>query len=174
MTSYSSGKIAAAFAAKVIDLQEAMFILYSRGVLLDALPKKSTLQGNMMAVDVEREIVKGYISEVAPHEFVIACVNNLSSVIVSEDLAAINELGKILSNAKVFARKLKIKIAYHSSHMKPLKLDYLQALETGLNKREIEGVIYSSSVTEDVIPAGHTLPPEHWTQNMIQPVLFSD
>lgn len=125
-----------------------------------------------MAVGVAREVVERYISEVAPHGLVIACVNSPSSVTVSGDLAAINELGKKLSNAKVFARKLKVNVAYHSHHTKRLEFDYLRALQKGLEKRGIRDLIYSSPVTGNIIPGREALPPEHWTQNMLQPVLF--
>ncbi len=174
MTSHSSGEVAAAFAAKAIDIREAMFILYSRGILLDSLRKKSALKGSMMAVGAEREVVERYISEVAPHGLVIACLNSPSSITVSGDSIAINELGKKLSDAKVFARKLKVNVAFHSHHMKPLEFDYLQALQKGLKKRAIGDIIYSSPVTGNVVPTGEILPSEHWTRSMLQPVLFSD
>ncbi|KAL8737123.1 MAG: hypothetical protein Q9181_001994 [Wetmoreana brouardii] len=174
VTSHSSGEIAAAFAAKVIDIREAMFILYSRGKYLKTLRKKSSLQGGMLAVGLGREAVEQYISEVAPHSLVIACVNSPSSVTVSGDMAAINELAKKLSEAKVFARKLKVNVAYHSHHMKPLESDYSRALRKELKPRAIKDVIYSSPVTGNIIPVGKTLPSEHWVQNMLQPVLFCD
>ncbi|KAL8687483.1 MAG: hypothetical protein Q9218_006357 [Villophora microphyllina] len=174
VTSHSSGEIAAAFAAKMIDIREAMFILYSRGIHLDALRKKSSLQGGMLAVGLGRAAVEQYISEIAPHRLVVACVNSPLSVTVSGDMAAIHELGQKLSEAKVFARKLKVEVAYHSHHMKPLESDYSRALRKGLKQRAVRDVIYSSPVIGDIVPVGETLPSEHWVQNMLQPVLFCD
>ncbi|QDS78194.1 putative PKS-like protein biosynthetic cluster [Venturia effusa] len=60
---------------------------------------------------------------------VIACINSHSSVTISGDESAIEEIEKQLKENGHFARKLKVQAAYHSHHMLPMADDNLRSLE---------------------------------------------
>ena len=49
----------------------------------------------------------------------VACVNSPTSVTLSGDVAALEELRAVLDERSVFARRLKVDVAYHSAHMNP-------------------------------------------------------
>ncbi|MCJ1348216.1 polyketide synthase, partial [Peltigera leucophlebia] len=148
VTSHSSGEVAAAYTAGVIDLQEAMAIVYSRGIHLEALRKNATFHGGMIAVDLGRESTKSYISMVKSGQAIVACVNSPSSITFSGDLVAIEELEVKLTSDNVFVRRLKVDVAYHSHHMKPLKDNYLKSLCKVLKQSGgFSEILYSSPVT---------------------------
>ena len=175
VTSHSSGEVAAAYTAGVIDLQEAMAIVYSRGIHLESIRKKNFLHGGMIAVGLGRESAKSYISTVTSGQAVVACVNSPSSTTLSGDLVAIEELEAKLTSDNVFVRRLKVDVAYHSNHMKPLKDSYLKSLRKALKQNGSFGeILYYSPVTGGRVRSATDIGPEHWVKNMLEPVQFFD
>lgn len=177
ITSHSSGEIAAAYAAGVLSLQEAMAIVhYARGQFLDALWTKADHRGSMMAVGLGREDAEPYLSKLSSGKVVVACVNSPSSVTVSGDQAAIAELEQQLTEEKVFARMLNVRVAYHSHHMNAVAADYRKALPKTIGKKHTfkDNVLYSSPTTGGRITDAADMGPEHWVTNLLQPVEFLD
>ncbi|KAM7203160.1 putative polyketide synthase protein [Naviculisporaceae sp. PSN 640] len=176
ITSHSSGEVAAAYAAGVLTLREAMAIVYARGGYLDALRTKAHNRGAMMAVGLGREEAEAYLARIPDTKAVVACVNSPTSVTISGDQTAIMELEEKLVEAKVFARILKVPVAYHSHHMNPVADDYLVALRGALKHQRSfhDNVLYTSPVTGGVITDSSEIGPEHWVKNMLQPVEFVD
>src|SRR5690606_4962291 len=82
------------------------------------------------------------------------------------------ELKDILDTASIFARRLKVDMAYHSHHVRAVADEYLHALD-GLEYREpLSSIKFISSVT-----AGHKTEwfgPEYWVQNLVSEVRFRD
>ncbi|KAB2573735.1 Lovastatin diketide synthase mokB [Lasiodiplodia theobromae] len=177
ITSHSNGEVAAAYAAGVLSLQEAMSIVhYARGQLLDALWTKAHHRGSMMAVGLGRGEAEPYLSKLRSGKVVVACVNSPSSVTVSGDQAAIAELEQQLTEEKVFARVLNIRVAYHSHHMNAVAADYRKALPESIGTKQTfkDNVLYSSPATGGRITDASKMGPEHWVRNVLQPVEFLD
>lgn len=176
VTGHSSGEFAAAFAANVIDYRSALAIAYFRGTLTTEQVQKTTGQGAMMAVGLGREEAERYISTVNSGQIVVACVNSPSSVTISGDYAAIEELREMLQSRNIFARRLNINAAFHSHHMQPIAKDYHAFLNKTIRQvGNFDGLVYSSPVTgARVCTAAEIAAPEHWVKNMLQPVEFSD
>ncbi|OTA65770.1 hypothetical protein K449DRAFT_366175 [Hypoxylon sp. EC38] len=112
----------------------------------------------------------------------VAAKNSNSSITLSGDSKAIGEAKRVLDEKEVFARILKVGNAYHSHHMESIREPYLASLKGAdiKPKRNCLGGAcnwYSSvydlakdkSMTTP-IPFEHT----YWTDNMTNPVLFSD
>ena len=174
VTGHSSGEVGAAYAARAISVRQALAIVYIRGVRTQDLVQRARMKGGMLAVGLGAELVAPYIANITAGKAVVACVNSASSVTVSGDMDAIDELEARLRSDKVFTRKLKVAAAYHSHHMQPLADDYFSILTDELNKLgNISGVLYSSPVTGGWIDQAEALDAEHWVKNMIQPVLFA-
>nr|P9WET8.1 RecName: Full=Highly reducing polyketide synthase Preu1; AltName: Full=biosynthesis protein Preu1 [Preussia isomera]UNY67713.1 polyketide synthase Preu1 [Preussia isomera] len=173
---HSSGEIAAAYSFGAITKQDAWKISYWRGQLCAQLPlKRPELRGAMMAVGLGREEALSYIEKTGNGQAVIACVNSPSSVTLSGDETAINDIESALQAQNIFARKLNVQNAYHSHHMQPLADEYLAALEglSTLSQEKAGTVKMASSVTGALI--NHTdLGPSYWVQNLVSPVLFSN
>ena len=176
VTSHSSGEIAAAYAAGLLNLREAMAIVFARGAFLGSLQEKAHYRGAMIVAGIGREEAESFMSRMGTTgRTVVACVNSPSSVTISGDHNAIARLEEKLTEDKVFVRALKVPVAYHSHHMNPVAEDYLAALQKVLHKeRELKDIHYTSPVTGGTITDASAIGPEHWVQNMLQPVLFVD
>lgn len=176
ITSHSSGEVAAAFAAGAIDCRDAMAIVFARGPYLERLQEaKADARGGMMAVGLGREDAHHAISQLTSGKIGIAAVNSPSSVTISGDIQAIEEFERILANQKIFARRLKISVAYHSHHMAALSREYLAVLrKTTKHEGKIGDVIYASPVTGKRMPQASQMTPEHWVSNMVGTVEFLD
>ena len=176
ITSHSSGEVAAAFAAGAIDCRDAMAIVFARGPHLERLQEaKGQAPGGMMAVGLSSEECQHSISQLKSGKIGLAAVNSPSSVTVSGDLQAVEELERDLANRNVFTRRLKITVAYHSHHMAGLEKEYLAVLRKATrHEGAIGDVIYASPVTGKRMPTASKIAPEYWVQNMLGTVEFHD
>lgn len=180
LVSHSSGEIPAAYAAGLLNFEEALGIVYYRGQLANKLMDgtSSDLQGGMMAVRLSAEEAQEYIKDLSSEgKVVIACVNSPSSVTLSGDIEALEEVAERLEDDAVTARKLKVPLAYHSHHMKKMANDYEAALGTVIpsntEDRELQ-TIFASPITGDIITSAKAIMnPRHWVENLTKPVLFS-
>ncbi|KAI0483452.1 putative polyketide synthase [Xylaria cf. heliscus] len=177
VTGHSSGEISAAYAAGAIDLQEALAISYIRGALTQNYVRTTNNRGGMVAVGLGPEDAREVVQNVASGKLVVACVNSPSSVTISGDITAIEELETKFKDNGQFIRRLKVESAYHSHHMAPIAKDYLALLTKTMkvkNRRFSDGILFSSPVTGEVVDDANELGPGHWVKNLLQPVLFSD
>ncbi|KAI0204323.1 PKSN polyketide synthase for alternapyrone biosynthesis [Astrocystis sublimbata] len=170
---HSSGEIAAAFAASLITHEDAIKLAYVRGISSAAVTK----QGAMMAAGLSQDDAKVYIEKVAPGSAVVACVNSPSSVTLSGDVDAIDQLETVISGDGKFARKLKVTTAYHSHHMREVSPTYL-AMIGDLKPRQPEvtgdgGCVMYSSLTGSLISSSEELNAQYWVDNMQHTVKFS-
>ncbi|CAH0043544.1 unnamed protein product [Clonostachys solani] len=173
VTSHSSGEVASAYAAGALDFRSALAICYLRGTMATDFKSRA---GGMLAAGLGRAEAEEYIAKVTSGTIVVACVNSPSSVTISGDVEALEEIEALLVADKVFARRLTVQAAYHSPQMQPFAKDYRAALAEVLHQAgEFEDVLYSSPVTGGVVQdASEIARPEHWVKNMVQPVLFTD
>jgi len=72
----------------------------------------------MMAVGCSPEAAKALMAETnLGAQLTVACVNSRSNVTLSGDVEALEALRVVLEERSVFARRLKVEVAYHSSHI---------------------------------------------------------
>jgi acyl transferase domain-containing protein/NADPH:quinone reductase-like Zn-dependent oxidoreductase len=183
VTGHSSGEVAAAYAAGAITLREAMSCTYFRGAVNAAGLGKvggEGRMGTMMAVGLGAEEVKGYLErleETTAAKVVVACVNSPSSVTLSGDVKGIEALEAEFAEKRIFARRLRVQAAFHSHYMLPLEEQYRAALEEHMDTEGERafgpGVRFVSPVTGEAVEDANRLGPEHWVDNMTQPVLFA-
>ncbi|KAK2786787.1 Highly reducing polyketide synthase curS1 [Onygenales sp. PD_12] len=181
---HSSGEIAAAYSIGALSHRDAIAAAYFRGVATTKLRIDApNLKGGMMAVGcsqdeadevIERSKLDGTVA--------VACVNSPLSVTLSGDVDALEQLRAILDERKVFARRLKVEMAYHSRHMNRVFGSYSESIadlepiprkynETEDEEESIQTMV--SSVTgQEVTP--ELLGPYYWVRNLVSPVLFSD
>ncbi|KAJ5644416.1 hypothetical protein N7507_010427 [Penicillium longicatenatum] len=174
---HSSGEIAAAYAVGALNLQDAMKVAYFRGLCAGQLARDSGTSGGMMAVGLSVEETEQFIDKVANfccRKISIACVNSQKSVTVSGDRDQIEILENLLHAEGIFARKLKIPVAYHSSHMNLVAGKYReQMMGIGIG-RQIKPVMMVSSVTGKKVKLGELGTPDYWVANLVSPVRFTD
>ncbi|PBP25422.1 hypothetical protein BUE80_DR003887 [Diplocarpon rosae] len=174
VTSHSSGEIAAAYSVGALSFEEALGVVYFRGkhALKHHLIKP--MKGSMLAAGISPEKAAEYIKDTANGVVVIACVNSPDGVTLSGDTLAVREVASRLEKDGLFARELKVPMAYHSHHMENMAPDYLESLAAILPQtRTWAGAIFSSPVTGNILASPEALGPEHWVENLTSPVLFS-
>lgn len=174
---HSSGEIAAAYAAGFLSETEAIRIAHLRGHLT-SLAGSNGQQGAMTAVGMSvndaQEICQSstYLGRVT-----IAAVNSSSSVTLSGDAQAVRELEGQLKDQEIFARLLKVNMAYHSHHMFPCSEPYIRALEDcHIQPRSPTGAKWFSSVYggQQMGPVeSWALQGSYWSDNMVSTVLFT-
>ncbi|OCL02964.1 putative polyketide synthase [Glonium stellatum] len=168
---HSSGEIGAAYAVGALSFTEAIIVAYYRGYVT----KFQHLVGGMAAVGLDAKTTSTMLTE----GVVVACENSPDSTTISGDL---DQLEKVIAKIKkqhpdVLARQLKVDMAYHSHHMKPLSTRYLDLLQEELRgKPRIHSTpdqIYYSTVTGSALQDTDNLDPTYWTSNLTFPVRFS-
>lgn len=173
VTGHSSGEIAAAYCLGALTSKDAWKIAFYRGILSSSLKEISPeTQGAMMAVGTSPEKAEEFIKETAAGQVTVACINSPSSVTLSGDATAIDNLAETISQEGIFARKLQVDTAYHSHHMKSIASDYLEAIsDVQTQPVSSKCVMYSSCTGKKVEPG--ELGPEHWVRNLVSPVRFA-
>jgi acyl transferase domain-containing protein len=178
---HSSGEIGAAYSIGALSHRDAIAAAYFRGVASATLwVQAPNVKGSMMAVGCTREEAEDAISNAQSKLdgiATVACVNSPSSITLSGDVAALEQLRAVFDERKVFARRLKVEMAYHSAYMNRVSGNYSASIvdiepisEDGGNPRA--PIMVSSVTGEEVGP--ELLGPYYWVRNLISPVLFSD
>lgn len=180
VVSHSSGEIPAAYAAGVLSFEEALGAVYHRGRLANKLVDGGSceVKGGMMAARLIPEEAQEYLKDLSSGgKVVVACVNSPTSVTLSGDVEALEEVAERLEDDAVTARKLKVPLAYHSHHMMKMANDYEIALGTvfpaDTKGRELQ-TLFASPVTGNIITSSKVLTsPRHWVDNLTSHVLVS-
>jgi acyl transferase domain-containing protein/NADPH:quinone reductase-like Zn-dependent oxidoreductase/NAD(P)-dependent dehydrogenase (short-subunit alcohol dehydrogenase family) len=169
---HSSGEIAAAYAASLLTHRDALRLAFVRGLSSASVTK----QGAMLAVGLSQEEAQTYLENVPHGSVVVACVNSPSSMTLSGDISAINQLQTLISNDSKLARKLKVSTAYHSPHMSEVSASYLAQIGD-ISPKQTDGMescpVMYSSLTASVVNSSKELSAQYWVKNMENPVQFS-
>ncbi|KAF2022424.1 hypothetical protein BU24DRAFT_338244 [Aaosphaeria arxii CBS 175.79] len=175
---HSSGEIGAAYAIGAISVVSAMRLAYFRGKLSDELAADQSIQGSMMAVSLSEREVEQYLASINLSnngQVVVGCINSSRSLTLSGPRSKLAALETILQNAGVFARMLKVPVAYHSPQMQTIAAQYEAAIgeiEKG-NDTGTEASMISSVTGAAVLP--QTLQDaKYWVSNLVSCVRFSD
>ncbi|KAK1981253.1 reducing polyketide synthase, partial [Colletotrichum cereale] len=177
---HSSGEIAAAYCVGALTHRDALVVAYSRGTASALLPTVAPeLDGAMMAAGCSRETAEDLIESLGlAGQVGVGCVNSPSSITLSGDSTAIDAMAAALDEQKTFCRRLKVQVAYHSSHVAAVSGQYYEAMD-GVETVAVAGDDGAaaprmiSSVLGDEV-SHEQLGPFYWLQNFLSPVLFSD
>lgn len=170
---HSSGEIAAAYAGGSLTAAEAIKVAYHRGKsVYYIMLKKGARQGGMLAAGLSETDAQKYLSKYSDHTINVACINSPTSVTLSGDVAAIEEVASRLEADGVFNRRLAVPVAYHSSHMAVIEESYSAALEKLQPRQFKPSVRMVSSVTLDEVD-GREMDGAYWVRNLLCPVRFS-
>ena len=174
ITGHSSGEIAGAYCLGALSKEDALKAAYYRGLLSSQMKTISpSVHGSMMAVGASESEAEDWIARITSGDVVVACVNSPSSVTISGDTPAIDELEALLKKDGVFARKLKVETAYHSPHMEMISKPYLQSMMDIQPQKGCPSRKMYSAVTGEIVEPSE-LGPINWVRNLVSPVLFYD
>jgi acyl transferase domain-containing protein len=127
----------------------------------------------MLAAGLGYDEAQTIVRQVTDGELVVACINSPSSVTLSGDVSAISKADALLEEQKIFHRKLAVKTAYHSPHMRTIATLYSESLGELSSLAEDSSIRMFSSVTGEVIEAAELAKPSYWVSNLVNPVQFS-
>ncbi|KAK6544731.1 hypothetical protein TWF694_001416 [Orbilia ellipsospora] len=185
---HSSGEVAAAFAAGHLSLAQAIINAYYRGFVTTKESIESfseldfgNIEGGMIAAGLSEKEANAMINKMGlVGQIKVACVNSPSSVTISGDNLAIEDILNSLQEGGFFVRKLQTQgRAYHSHHMKPFGEAYFRYLElvndnsfAKTSTKLDQGPVWVSSVTgkvfdEDLVGS------LYWRRNLEEVVQFS-
>lgn len=164
---HSVGEYAAACAAGILSLEDALQLVMARGRMMDALPHK----GQMTAVFADearvQEAIAPYAAQVA-----IAVINGPQNVVISGAAAAVEQVTQQLAAQRIRARRLMVAQASHSPLVEPM-LDAFEAVAASVALKPPQ-IGYVSGMLGTAVN-GHTLTqPAYWRQHQRQTVRFSD
>ncbi|KXS94018.1 hypothetical protein AC578_8117 [Pseudocercospora eumusae] len=175
---HSSGEIAAAYAAGVLSAEDAICIAYYRGLHTKLAGGHHGKPGAMLVVGTSVEDVSDVLESGSFQARVsIAAINSSSSVTLSGDQDAVEELQAIFEDEDKFVRLLLVEKAYHSHHMaraaKYLRQSILQ-LNINVTQDSLSECVWISSVSGRRLhaDAAKGLQCEYWVENLLSPVLF--
>lgn len=111
---HSSGEIAAAYAAGLLTMDEAIVCAYLRG----QVTKRQTRIGRMAAIGMGPDEIAPYLVDGVQ----LACENSSRNVTISGDPDALEQVVQKIKDldANIFIKQLPVKIAYHSGKSQPL------------------------------------------------------
>ncbi len=161
---HSTGEAAAFWAAGVVDLEEAVRIIYHRS----RLQHRTTGQGKLVAVGLPLEEARRVLGDRTGVS--IAAVNSGSSVTLSGSPEVLEEVVAPLQEREVFCRFLRVDVPFHSHYMDPLRDDLLAAL-ADLDPRRAQVPLYSTVTGGPV--EGPELDAAYWWRNVREPVYFA-
>ncbi|RYP74772.1 hypothetical protein DL769_003946 [Monosporascus sp. CRB-8-3] len=179
VTGHSSGEIAAAFTAGFVSFHGAIALAYYRGQAAARLSRQQSQKGAMLALGVGSEEASKLIQQHAEGYATVAAINSPQSVTVSGDRSAIDRVHKAADAQGLFARKLKVEMAYHSRHMKEVADFYLEKIQSFCEEdaksfsQDPTRPAFMSSVTGHAEGPG-TVDASYWVRNLVQPVRFAD
>lgn len=177
----SSGEIAAAYSTGAICRRSAWKLAYFRGLLSSKLAESSQsgFRGAMMAVGTHEASLRPYLEEILSTAqggvLSMACFNSYQSITVAGDELLVQTLQTKLEKDGIFARVLKVPVAYHTSHMIAIATGYQQLIgNLSRGQQPSQRCTMISSVTGENISAYKLREPEYWVNNMVSPVRFKD
>ena len=188
---HSSGEIAAAYAAGMLTLRDAVITAYYRGVCLSDLSSRTNghrLYGSMCAIGLGKHDAETIISSYSG-QVQLAAVNSPTSSTLSGDAEAIKQIIQMSKDEGIFCRELRVdtgksiylplrrlltkSIAFHSHHVISVATKYEQALlDSGVSFSEPTSCPMFSSV-EGIRVSSEDITPAYWRKNMVHTVLFA-
>jgi NADPH:quinone reductase-like Zn-dependent oxidoreductase/NAD(P)-dependent dehydrogenase (short-subunit alcohol dehydrogenase family)/aryl carrier-like protein len=175
---HSSGEIVAAYASGAISRESAWMISYFRGLAVAITQDLSPSAGGMMAIQAPLDSWKQVMDEQntahSQDPVVIACYNSPASFTVSGPLNSILALASTLKEANIEVHVLKIDVAYHSHHMKPVAGVYgklLRTIEQGEQSEE-QPLFVSTVIGKPLERIAELRTSEYWNKNLTGSVQF--
>lgn len=162
---HSVGEVAAAHVAGVLSLREAARVIFQRGRCMDL----ATGSGRMLAASLDPEQARQVM---APWngELSLAALNGPNSVTFSGEADVIDDLAAQLEKRSIFCRRLRVKYAFHSHQMEPVREELLRSLgtvKTETPRRQLFSTVSGAECAADDFAA------DYWWRNVRMPVRFA-
>jgi polyketide synthase 12 len=161
---HSQGEIAAAYVAGALSLQDAARVVTLRSKLLRSLAHSGGMVSIACSTERARELLAPYGNRIS-----IAAVNGPSAVVVSGEVAALEELIGFCADLDLRTRRIDVDYASHSVEVEGIRDELTQAL-TGIEPRTTRVAFFSTVTGSRLDTAG--LDAHYWYRNIRQTVQF--
>lgn len=163
---HSIGEYAAACAAGVFSLEEAVKLVAIRGNIMQQVPDNGKMIGVLMSEARAREIIAPYISSVS-----IAAVNTPKNVTLSGDGVHLGKITRQIKQERLFVEHLDISHPFHSIRMAPYVEKFKEALQGLSFSRPSIPVI--STITGQMAK-DEMSDADYWSTHIVNTVRFYD
>ncbi|MGL4966739.1 MAG: SDR family NAD(P)-dependent oxidoreductase [Inquilinus sp.] len=163
---HSVGEVAAALAAGMVSLDQAVGIIHWRSRCQEQLRGLGTMAVLMLG----REEAEAVLAEAGLHDTVVAAVNSPVCVTVSGPKDEIEALLKLARQRRVAAQRVGVDYPFHSPLTAPIEAPLKAALADTVAAES--RIPFISSVTGGPL-TGPALDAEYWWRNIRQPVDFA-
>jgi len=161
---HSQGEIAAAYVAGALSLRDAARVVTLRSKLLLALSGRGGMASLACGSEQARELLAPYGDRIS-----IAAINGRSAVVVSGEVAALDELVARCTERELRARRIDVDYASHSVAVEAIREQLADAL-SGIEPRSARTVFFSTVTGGILDTAG--LDADYWFRNIRQTVEF--
>ncbi|ORB82751.1 polyketide synthase [Mycobacterium kansasii] len=161
---HSQGEIAAAYVAGALSLRDAAKVVTMRSALLTGLAGPGGMVSLACGAEQAQELLAPFGSRIS-----IAAVNGPSAVVVSGEVAALEQLIQVCADRELRTRRIEVDYASHSAEVEAIR-DQLVAALAGIEPRSSR-TIFFSSVTGNRLDTAD-LDADYWYRNIRQTVQF--
>ncbi|WP_336924241.1 type I polyketide synthase, partial [Streptomyces sp. JWR5-1] len=161
---HSQGEIAAAAVAGVLSLADAARVVALRSRAITALAGHGGMVSVAQSADRVRERITAWDGRIS-----LAAVNGPSSVVVSGDPGALEELLAACERDEIRARRVEVDYASHSAHVEAIE-DELARLLDGITPQPGSVTVYSSLTGAEL--DGTEMDAAYWYRNLRETVEF--
>ncbi len=162
---HSMGEVAAAYVAGVLNLEDAIKVIFHRSRLL----KTVAGQGKMAVVELSlsdaEDAIKGLEDKIS-----IAVIAGPKSIVLSGEPQAVEQVVAGLEQKQIFCRLLRVDVASHNPQVEHLKSELIEILK-GIQPQP--GNIPFYSTVAGRILNGLDLDATYWGRNLREPVRFA-
>ncbi|MFD8965474.1 type I polyketide synthase [Streptomyces sp. NPDC059568] len=167
LAGHSIGELTAAHVAGVLSLDDAALLVAARGRLMES----ARTGGAMIAIEAEEAELAAELA-LHPGLLSVAAVNGPTSLVISGDEDAAEEVAEHWRALGRRTRRLQVSHAFHSPHMDDV-LDEFLAVARGLTFHA-PALPIVSTVTGEIADAAVLTSPDHWAGQIRGTVRFLD
>ncbi|WP_156751812.1 type I polyketide synthase, partial [Mycobacterium sp. E2497] len=161
---HSQGEIAAAYVAGALSLRDAARVVTLRSKLLRSLAHSGGMLSIACSTERARELLAPYGNRIS-----IAAVNGRSAVVVSGEVAALDELAGFCADLELRSRRIDVDYASHSVEVEAIRDELIEAL-AGIEPSSSRVAFFSTVTGNRLDTAG--LDAAYWYRNIRQTVQF--
>jgi phthiocerol/phenolphthiocerol synthesis type-I polyketide synthase E len=163
MVGHSIGEYVAACLSGVFSLEDALFLVATRGRLMQQQPA-----GSMLAVQLSEKDIQRYLNQ----RLSLAAVNAPGFCVVSGETEVVRQLESDLEKSNVAFTPLHTSHAFHSEMMEPMLGVFKERV--GQVRVSSPKIPFLSNLTGAWMTSGEAIDPGYWARHLRETVRFSD